>query len=28
VQERGRQAGLYRNDVGPVGGSEEDYRLD
>src|SRR3984957_8601320 len=30
VQERGRQAGLYSNDVSPVDGSDEcsDYRLD
>jgi 2-dehydropantoate 2-reductase len=30
VQERGRQAGLYNNDVSPVDGSDEcsDYRLD
>jgi 2-dehydropantoate 2-reductase len=30
VQERGRQAGLYSNDISPVDGSDEcsDYRLD
>jgi 2-dehydropantoate 2-reductase len=30
VQERGRQAGLYGNDIGPVDGGDEwsDYRLD
>ena len=30
VQERGRQAGLYSNDITPVDGSDEgsDYRLD
>ena len=30
VQERGRQAGLYSNDISPIDGSEQcsDYRLD
>jgi len=30
VQERGRQAGLYNNDIRPVDGSDQwsDYRLD
>jgi hypothetical protein len=30
VQERGRQAGLYSNDIDPIDGSEQcsDYRLD
>jgi 2-dehydropantoate 2-reductase len=28
VQERGRQAGLYSNDMSPVDGSDADYRLD
>jgi 2-dehydropantoate 2-reductase len=30
VQERGRQAGLYRNDISPTAGGDEwsDYRLD